>query len=57
MNSVAERVPDIRNRSERRGICGHCGWYEEGSHAKTYDTPGGYVAGAEKTTAKYRIIM
>ena len=57
MNSVAEQGPDIRNRSERRGICGHCGWHEEGSHVKTYDTPGEDRAGAARPTAKYRIIM
>ena len=57
MNSVAERVPDFRNRGQRRGICSHCGWYEGASNVKTYDTPGGYVAGAENSAAKYRIIM
>ena len=57
MNSVAERVPDTRNRGQRRGICSHCGWYEGASNVKTYDTRGSYTVGAVKSTAKYRIIM
>ncbi len=57
MNSVAERAPDIRNRSERRGICSHCGWNEDVSNMKTDDTLGDNRVGAVKSTAKYRIIM
>ncbi len=57
MISTTKRVPDIRNQGERRGICGHCGWYEEVSHVKTDDTPGENGAGAARSTAKYRIIM
>ncbi len=57
MISTAKRVPDIRNQGERRGICSHCGWYAEGPHLKTDESPGENRAGATRSTAKYRIIM
>lgn len=57
MNSVIDRIPESRNRSERRGICSHCGWYERNPNGKTDDTQGDDIAGGASSTPKYRIIM
>ena len=57
MNSVAERVPENRNRSERHSICSHCGWYEHASKVHEANSPGNDGEGTAKSTAKYRIVM
>ncbi len=57
MNSLAERVPEIANRIERRGVCSHCGWYKDVSEVKTDGTLAANRVGDVKSSAKYRIIM
>lgn len=57
MISTSTQVPDMRNRIVRRGMCSHCGWYEDVSKMKAGAMPDDDRAGAVRSTAKYRIIM